>query len=111
MHCTATCSCSQLTAIVSGEPIRVAMCHCLARQWRTGSVFSVQARFKADDVTKSGVSNGYARVAKSGNRLSFHFCLNCAATQLPDSQFGVDYGRLGHGQAGASILGLAQQNS
>jgi hypothetical protein len=80
MHRTATCSCGQLKAIVSGEPIRIAMCHCLACQRRTGSVFSVQARFNADDVTISGASHAYERVAESGNRLTFQFCPICAAT-------------------------------
>jgi hypothetical protein len=80
MHRTATCSCGQLKATVSGEPVRIAMCHCLACQRRTGSVYSVQARFKAEDVKISGASHVYERVAESGNRLTFHFCPSCAAT-------------------------------
>lgn len=43
----ASCSCGQLTARVTGEPVRVSICHCLACQRRTGSVFGVQARFPA----------------------------------------------------------------
>jgi hypothetical protein len=56
------------------------MCHCLACQQRTGSVFSVQALFNAHDVKISGASHVYERVAESGNRLTFHFCPSCAAT-------------------------------
>lgn len=77
---TASCSCGQLTAIVSGEPVRIAICHCRACQRRTGSVFSVQARFNAGDVRISGESQTYERVAESGNQLTFHFCAACAAT-------------------------------
>jgi hypothetical protein len=35
----ASCSCGQLTAQVAGEPVRISICHCLACQRRTGSVF------------------------------------------------------------------------
>jgi len=42
---TASCSCGQLFAVASGEPVRISICHCLACQRRTGSVFGSQARF------------------------------------------------------------------
>ena len=80
MHRTATCSCGQLKAEVSGDPVRIAICHCLACQKRTGSVFSSQARFKAGDVKISGTSHTYSRGSESGNQLTFHFCSTCAAT-------------------------------
>jgi hypothetical protein len=35
---TASCSCGQLQIICEGEPIRRAVCHCLASQRRTGSL-------------------------------------------------------------------------
>ena len=41
----ASCGCGQLTAQVNGEPVRISICHCLACQRRTGSVFGEQARF------------------------------------------------------------------
>ena len=44
---TASCSCGQLTATTTEDPIRVGICHCLACQRRTGSVFGAQARFPA----------------------------------------------------------------
>ena len=37
---TATCSCGQLRIEVRGEPLGVGVCHCLACQRRTGSVFA-----------------------------------------------------------------------
>ena len=39
----AACSCGQLQVTVRGDPTRVAMCHCLECQRRTGSTFGVQA--------------------------------------------------------------------
>jgi DNA topoisomerase IB len=41
----ASCSCGQLAVVTRAEPIRISICHCLACQRRTGSVFGTQARF------------------------------------------------------------------
>ncbi|HRH88446.1 MAG TPA: GFA family protein [Rubrivivax sp.] len=76
----ASCSCGQLTATVSGEPARVSVCHCLACQRRTGSVFGAQARFAQEQVAVSGVAAEYVRVADEGSHLHFRFCPNCGAT-------------------------------
>ncbi|WIO73202.1 GFA family protein [Porticoccaceae bacterium LTM1] len=76
----ATCNCGQLTAVVSGQPVRIAVCHCTACQIRTGSAFGVQARFDKSDVSISGHSNQYSRVADSGNRIRYDFCPDCGAT-------------------------------
>lgn len=76
----ASCSCGQLVVLAEGEPLRVAICHCLACQQRTGNVFGVQARFPADKVRVEGPSKIYRRVADSGRWMEFHFCPDCGAT-------------------------------
>ncbi len=76
----ASCSCGQLTAVISGEPVRISICHCLACQRRTGSVFGAQARFRREDVDISGRSTQYVRVGDEGYRITFHFCADCGAT-------------------------------
>src|SRR5574337_540929 len=76
----ASCSCGQLQAHATGEPIRVGVCHCLACQRRTGSVFGVVARFPSASVTISGKSNEYVRVGDAGSRATFHFCPACGST-------------------------------
>ena len=76
----AECSCGQLKLTARGEPVRVSICHCLACQRRTGSVFGVQARFPADKVSIAGASSVYRRRAESGNCIAFHFCPHCGAT-------------------------------
>ena len=76
----AECSCGQLQVVCVGEPVRVSVCHCLACQRRTGSVFAAQARFPHDRVAISGRSTAYVRVADSGHSLTFHFCPDCGAT-------------------------------
>lgn len=77
---TASCSCGQLTAITSAEPVRVSVCHCLACQRRTGSVFAAQARFPAESVALAGASSTFDRVGDGGSRARFHFCATCGAT-------------------------------
>jgi hypothetical protein len=77
---TASCSCGQLLAITSADPVRVSVCHCLACQRRTGSVFGAQARFPADSVTISGDSKQFVRVGDEGGRALFNFCPACGAT-------------------------------
>ena len=76
----ASCSCGQLTARVIGEPVRVSICHCLACQRRTGSVFGEQARFPREGVSISGASSEYVRVGDEGSRVKFHFCPKCGST-------------------------------
>ncbi|HWU76614.1 MAG TPA: GFA family protein [Rhodanobacter sp.] len=77
---TASCSCGQLVATTSAEPIRVSVCHCLACQRRSGSVFAAQARFPAGAVTVTGSSTSFVRVGDEGGRATFHFCPQCGAT-------------------------------
>lgn len=77
---TASCSCGQLRATTSAEPVRVSVCHCHACQRRTGSVFGAQARFPADTVTVEGEARQYVRIGDEGNRIVFGFCPNCGAT-------------------------------
>lgn len=87
----ATCSCGQLTLTYAGAIARTSICHCLACQRRTGSVFGVQARVPKDEAVLSGQASIYVRIGDEGSRISFHFCPTCGATvywlndQMPES--------------------------
>lgn len=87
----ASCSCGQLTAEVKGEPLRVSICHCLACQRRTGSVFGMQARFPRENVAISGTSTEYARTGDSGSTARFHFCPACGATVFYELEGPADF--------------------
>lgn len=76
----AACQCGQLRVTCTGEPVRVSMCHCFACQRRTGSVFGVQARFRADQVEIFGESREYVRTGDSGLPIVQRFCPECGAT-------------------------------
>lgn len=77
---TASCSCGQLSVTVDGDPLRISVCHCLACQRRTGSVFGAQARFPAASARIEGRSKQYVRTGDSGNPIMFNFCPDCGAT-------------------------------
>jgi len=76
----ASCCCGQLTASAGADPVRVSICHCLACQRRSGSVFAAQARFPREAVTVDGQSSSFVRVGDSGTRATFHFCPHCGTT-------------------------------
>ncbi len=77
---SASCRCGQLKATVTGHPVRVSVCHCLDCQKRTGSAFSAQARWPAEQVTIEGQSKVWTHHADSGNRITHHFCSECGST-------------------------------
>jgi len=53
---TAACSCGQLRIEVRGEPLGMGLCHCLACQRRTGSVFAALAAFAAPYQLPAGMT-------------------------------------------------------
>jgi hypothetical protein len=85
----ASCSCGALTVTTDGEPIRFSMCHCLACQRRTGSVFGVQARFPNHAITIAGRSTAWRRVGDEGSTITFHFCPTCGATVYYTDELGA----------------------
>lgn len=75
-----SCSCGQLAARVLGDPVRISICHCLACQRRTGSVFGEQARFPRENLAIVGTSTRFTRRGDEGGGATFHFCPHCGAT-------------------------------
>ena len=76
----ASCGCGQLSVVCEGEPVRISMCHCLACQRRTGSVFAAQARWPSERVKVSGRATEWVRVGDSGGKITFRFCPTCGST-------------------------------
>lgn len=76
----ATCRCGQLQAKCSGEPVRISVCHCLECQKRSGSAFTVQARWPEAQVEVTGESREWSRLGDSGGRGTFRFCAQCGST-------------------------------
>ena len=76
---TASCSCGQLRIGVEGEPRNVGLCHCLACQQRTGSVFAALAAFPAP-CKVFGTATEYVRTGDQGAKFRFRFCPVCGTT-------------------------------
>lgn len=76
---TASCSCGQLRVQVHGEPRGVGLCHCLACQQRTGTVFAALASFSAP-FEVFGTATEYVRVGDHGARFLFRFCPVCGTS-------------------------------
>ncbi|MEA3181633.1 MAG: hypothetical protein QOI59_5156 [Gammaproteobacteria bacterium] len=76
---TASCFCGQLRIRVTGEPRGVGVCHCLACQQRTGSVFAALAGFNAP-FEVFGNATEYTRVGDQGAQFIFRFCPVCGTT-------------------------------
>jgi hypothetical protein len=76
---TASCCCGQLRIQVEGEAQGVGICHCLACQKRTGSVFAALASFRAP-FKVFGAATEYVRVGDQGAKFRFRFCPACGTT-------------------------------
>lgn len=76
----ARCCCGQLSVECRGEPARVSVCHCLACQRRTGSVFGAQARFRDDQIRIQGRAKRFERTGDDGGRVTTRFCTDCGST-------------------------------
>lgn len=77
---TATCRCGQFTATVTGDPVRISVCHCLNCQKRSGSAFAAQARWPDADVSLAGRYKSWSTTGDSGGTGTFHFCPDCGST-------------------------------
>ena len=66
----ASCTCGQLTVEVEGDPVRISICHCLACQRRTGSVFGTQARWPREQVRIEGYATECVRISDEGEERS-----------------------------------------
>ena len=76
----AQCACGQLSAVCSGEPIRVSVCHCLNCKRRTGSAFSWTSRWPAAAVTVEGRASEFTLTGDEGGRATMSFCPACGTT-------------------------------
>lgn len=77
---TAQCQCGGLSVRCEGPAARISLCHCLACQRRTGSVFSANSRFDRARVTVSGPATAWVRTADSGHPVTAWFCPTCGST-------------------------------
>jgi hypothetical protein len=87
---TASCHCGQLRIQVEGETLGVGVCHCLACQQRTGSVFATLAGFAAP-FTVFGTATEYVRVGDAGSKARFRFCPICGSNVFHTQEDSDDF--------------------
>ncbi len=79
MNLSGHCHCGAVSYEVTGEPLRMAQCHCNACRRTTGTGHLVQAFFKKDDVSISGKTQTHQSTSDSGNTRTRHFCPTCGS--------------------------------
>ncbi|MBE9030351.1 GFA family protein [filamentous cyanobacterium LEGE 11480] len=98
MERIASCMCVDLSIRVKGDPTMTAACNCTKCQKRTGSVFSVGAYFKAEQVIEP-IGNGTEFTTRSaaGRSVTQTFCPRCGSTvywvaEFQPNQIGIAVG-------------------
>ena len=76
----AQCLCGQLSAVCTGEPVRISVCHCLDCKRRTGSAFSYNVRFAEGDVAIEGRAKQFTRTGDLGGRVIYSVCPECGTS-------------------------------
>jgi hypothetical protein len=71
------CLCGAVRYRVSGDPISVAICHCVNCRLNSGSAFSVNAIFPAGTLSYQGTPAVYDDVGDTGNVVRRLFCGTC----------------------------------
>lgn len=81
MKYTAKCCCGACSAVITGEPVINAVCHCGNCKRRTGSAFGWNCYFKSREVMPAeGNLVSYA-LSGAGNQMRW-FCAVCGTTLL-----------------------------
>jgi hypothetical protein len=74
---TANCACGAIGLTARGEPVRISTCHCGGCKRRTGSAFSLNATWPADQVAVRGEWRTYERRNEEGQWVREHHCPTC----------------------------------
>src|SRR5579871_2292502 len=74
---TGGCLCGKVRFSAVADPVRVRTCWCRVCQYLASGSGSVNAMFKAVDVTLTGELSFYESIADSGNRMVRGFCRIC----------------------------------
>ncbi|KJC34769.1 GFA family protein [Bradyrhizobium sp. LTSP857] len=112
---SARCNCGAIALSLPGPTNRVAACHCIACQRRTGAPFGVGAFYPADVVSILGTPKEYVRAAESGGKVRFYFCPDCGSTvywkadNLP-AMIGVAVGAIADPDFPAPIKSVFEQS-
>ncbi|MBR0778610.1 GFA family protein [Bradyrhizobium diazoefficiens] len=111
----ARCSCGAVAVSLPGPTDRVAACHCIACQRRSGAPFGVGAFYPLQSVEIRGTPKEYVRAADSGGKVRCYFCTECGSTvywkadNLP-AMIGVALGAIADPNFPAPIKSVFEQS-
>jgi hypothetical protein len=83
------CLCGALRYKVVGEPLGVAICHCVNCQRNSGSAFSLNATFPAGTMTLEGHPSIYDDAGDTGNVVRRVFCGICGTPIESQSVYSI----------------------
>jgi len=76
---TGQCLCGKVSYTLTGEPLRMAQCHCKDCQRASGTGHMSLAFFKDEQMQVKGETKSFGSTADSGNINTRHFCPNCGS--------------------------------
>jgi hypothetical protein len=76
---TGRCLCGAVTFEITGEPVRMAACHCKDCQRASGTGHMPLAFFQETDVSIEGEPSSFDAIADSGNVNTRYFCPQCGS--------------------------------
>ncbi|WP_196257638.1 GFA family protein [Pelagibacterium limicola] len=74
---TPTCACGSVSVAVDGRALSMLLCSCRDCRKATGTGHSGFVIMRRDDVTVSGETRHFTKIANSGSEISRHFCPIC----------------------------------
>jgi hypothetical protein len=83
------CLCGALRYRVTGDPVAVAICHCVNCRLNTGSAYSVNVIFPSGTLTMEGAPSVYEDVGDTGNVVRRLFCGKCGTPIESQSVYSV----------------------
>lgn len=93
----ASCQCGAVTALSDADPDLVLACNCKACQMRTGSPYGAGMYFHRADLTLSGETKTWGRIAESGRKVENHFCPECGTCLYWTLEFRPDHVGVAYG--------------
>ena len=74
---TGGCQCGRVRYRVSGEPLKLAVCHCRECQRHAGSAFGMSMIVLETNLAVEGTLKVFARSSDSGRKVEAFFCPEC----------------------------------
>src|SRR3954451_22740160 len=85
------CFCGAMRYRVSGAPLLVHVCHCHDCQTRSGSVFSLMALVRTEDLAITGTLDQRRRTTARGATVDDSACLSCGVYLLASAVAAPEY--------------------